>query len=62
MDFRDIPDIEISEEQRKKNEAEIRKFVNKHDRAVERRIKKLRKAGFSDEKQVLIFWVVFAPK
>ncbi|MBD3186628.1 hypothetical protein GF325_07370 [Candidatus Bathyarchaeota archaeon] len=49
MDFRDIPDIKISEEQRRKNEAEVRKFLEKHDRAVERRIKKLRKAGYSDD-------------
>ena len=55
MDFRDIPDINISEEQRKKNEAEIRKFVKKHDLAVERRIKKLRKAGYSEDEIENIF-------
>lgn len=55
MDFRDIPDIKISEEQRRKNEAEVRKFLEKHDRSVERRIKKLRKAGYSDDEIENIF-------
>ncbi|MHA1715954.1 MAG: hypothetical protein ACTSXP_09935 [Promethearchaeota archaeon] len=49
MDFRDIPDIKISDDQRKKNEEELRKLVKKHERALARRIERLRKAGYSDD-------------
>jgi hypothetical protein len=49
MDFQDAPEIMISEQQRKTDDAEVRKFVQKHDRAVKRKIHELRVAGYSDE-------------
>ena len=47
MDYQDAPEIIISDEQRKANESEVRKFVQRHDRAMERKIRELRKAGYS---------------
>ena len=55
MDFQDAPEIVISDKQREANEAEVRKFVQKHDRAVKRRIRDLKHAGYSDDEIERIF-------
>ncbi len=47
MDFQDAPEISMPEERRKAYESEIRQFVQKHDRAMERKIRDLQKAGYS---------------
>ncbi len=55
MDFQDAPEIVMSDEQRKVNESEIRRFVQRHDRAVERKIRDLQKAGYSIDEIERIF-------
>ncbi len=47
MDFQDAPEIIMPDEQRKAYESEVRLFVQKHDRAMERKIRDLQKAGYT---------------
>ncbi len=47
MDFQDAPEIIMPDERRKAYESEIRRFVQKHDRAMERKIRDLQKAGYT---------------
>ena len=49
MDWQELPDLNLSDEQRRKNQEEVTKFVEEHDRNVARRIRALRKAGYSDD-------------
>jgi len=49
MDFQDAPTITISEEQRKKHEAWVRKVMQKNDRSVQMWQENLRKQGYSEE-------------
>lgn len=49
MDFQDAPTIIISDEQRKKHEAVVRKVMQKNDRSVQIWEESLRKQGYSDE-------------
>ena len=47
MDHQLLPEIHISEKRRKKNQKFLRKMVEESDRSVEKRVKKLLKAGYS---------------
>lgn len=47
MDFQDAPDIDMADDKRKMYESEVRQFVQKHDRAMGRKIRDLQKAGYS---------------
>jgi hypothetical protein len=49
MDFQDAPTITISEDQRKKHEAFVRKVMLKNDRSVQTWKENLRKQGYTDE-------------
>ncbi|MFX0103797.1 MAG: hypothetical protein ACFFCS_29815 [Candidatus Hodarchaeota archaeon] len=49
MDWQELPDLNLTDEQRRRNEEEVTKFVEEHDRNVARRISALRKAGYSDD-------------
>ena len=55
MDYQNAPEIKLTEKAQKKNEELVRKFVEKHDRAVEQRIKKLKRMGYSDDEIEMIF-------
>lgn len=49
MDFQDAPVLTISDEQRKKHEAYVRKIMQKNDQAVQIWKESLRKQGYTDE-------------
>ena len=49
MDWQELPDLNLTDEQRRRNQEEVTKFVEEHDRNVARRIRALRKAGYSDD-------------
>jgi hypothetical protein len=49
MDFQDAPELDITEEQRKKHEAFVRRIMQGNDRAVQMWRDNLRQHGYSDE-------------
>lgn len=49
MDYQDASDLNLTEEQLREHEAEMKRFLERHDLSVKRRIQELKDAGYSDD-------------
>ena len=55
MHYQDAPDLNLTQEELQKHEAEMKRFLEMHDLSVKRRIQELKDAGYSDDEIENIF-------